>query len=132
MAFPLRESVALVLAIGSLTLAPSTIARAATADSAEGCTSVSVGRCDYTADREGVHRIRVAVPATEASKLSALSISGQQCPLSREPAVDGTVSMACFAYLSGGMTYQLSLPTGVPVSIVKADPTHGEPVTLIP
>lgn len=132
MVFPLRGSMALILAIGPLTLAPFSMAQAATDNSAEGCTVIKAGRCDYTAGREGVHRIRITLPATQAKSFNALSISGQECPLTREASGDGTVDMACFAYLSGGMTYQLALPAGAPVSIVKAEPANGEAVTLIP
>lgn len=127
-----RGLVILASFAGSLALAPLSAAQAATGPAEEVCESAGAGRCSYTAGREGVHRIQLSVPAARADKLRELSIGGQQCALTRQPGADGTVSLACFAYLSGGVTYQLSVPADGPVSIVKAEPTHGEPVTLIP
>ncbi|MFV3130491.1 hypothetical protein [Niveispirillum sp. KHB5.9] len=129
----IRGSAFLAILAGMLSLAPfSSAAQAATDRTEEGCAATVAGRCYYTAGREGVHRIQLALPASHAGKLRELSIGGQQCPLMRQPTDDGTVSLACFAYLSGGVTYQLSVPADTPVSIVKADPANGEPVTLIP
>lgn len=128
-----RGSSALAMFAGMLAFAClSSAAQAAPDRMEEGCIVSTSGRCDYTAGREGVHRIQLALPASRADTLRELTIGGQQCPLSRQPADDGTVNLACFAYLSGGVTYQLSVPAGAPVSILKADPANGEPVTLIP
>ncbi|MBP7340425.1 hypothetical protein [Niveispirillum sp.] len=98
----------------------------------ESCTETAAGRCDFTAGSEGVHRIRLALAKTQPQNISQLSISGQQCPLSRETAADGTVTLSCFAYLSGGMVYQLSIPAQAQVSIAKANAAQGQSVTLIP
>lgn len=126
-----RLSAALAMAAGLLAAAPLSAAQAATPDAEELCVVSNDGRCAFTAGREGVHLIQLAVPAPRAAALHELSISGQQCPLTRRPGGDA-VNLSCFAYLSGGMTYQLSVPPDTSVRIVKTDPANGEPVTLIP
>lgn len=130
----IRRSVTLAIAAGLMTLAPTSSAQATVDGDAESCAVVTPGRCDFTAGREGVHRIEVSLPAARADKLGELAISGQQCPLTRQAGADasGSVQVACFAYLSGGVTYQLMIPADGRVTIVQAQPAHGEPVTLIP
>lgn len=130
----IRRSAGLAMAAGLLAVAPMPSAFAAADEKAEICTTVTAERCDFTAGREGVHRIQLAVPTAQAGKLRELTIGGQQCPLQRQLAdgTDGTVNVACFAYLSGGVTYKLAVPASSQVSIVRADPANGEPVTLIP
>jgi hypothetical protein len=103
-------------------------------EKAEGCLATAAGRCSFTPGREGVHRIELTLPPAQAGKLRDLIIGGQQCPLNRSQSenTDGTVHVTCFAYLSGGLTYELSVPDSSQVSVVKADPSNGEPVTIIP
>ncbi|OYQ31469.1 hypothetical protein CHU95_20170 [Niveispirillum lacus] len=111
--------------------APLSVAQAATESAHEQCIAPA-GYCDFTPGREGVHRIQLRLPAAQAEKLGELSISGQQCPLTRGKAEDGAVSLSCFAYLSGGMSYRVKVPAETAVTITRADPGNGEPVTLIP
>ena len=96
------------------------------------CAATPGDICEYTVGREGVHRIELLMPSS-ATAPHEISISGQPCPLSA-PAPDGAgpgVSLACFAYLSGGMTYDLRRPAQGRFRVTKADPVQGEPVTLI-
>lgn len=127
----IRVSAGLAVLAGSLAFAPLSAAQAATEPAQAQC-AAPAGHCNFTPGQEGVHRIQLSLPAARAEKLRELSIGGQQCPLTRAATTDGTVSLSCFAYLSGGMNYQLTVPTDTPVTIVKAEPAHGEPVTLIP
>ncbi len=127
----IRVSAGLAILVGSLAVAPLSSVRAATEPDGQRC-AAPAGRCDFTPGHEGVHRIQLLLPAARAEKLREMSISGQQCPLTRTVAADGSVTLSCYAYLSGGMSYQLTVPADTPVTIVKTDPTHGEPVTLIP
>lgn len=129
-----RWSVGLMMATAPLAFAPMAPAQAATEEKAEDCMMTAAGRCSFTPGREGVHRIELTLGQAQAGKFRDLTIGGQQCPLQRQPAdgPDGALHVACFAYLSGGVTYELSVPESGRVSVVKADPVNGEPVTIIP
>lgn len=126
-------SLSRAVAAGAMTLALSGAAVAAPTEP-EVCAPAANGRCDYTVGREGAHRIDVTLPAAAAAQAKAVTIGGHDCPLIRQadtPA-DGGVHLACFAYLAGGTTYSLSIPMMGQVTVVRAEPAHGEPVTLIP
>lgn len=127
----IRVSAGLAVMAGSLAVAPLSAVQAATEPAGQSC-AAPAGRCDFTPGQEGVHRIKLTLPAARAEKLRELLIGGQQCPLSRAAEADGTVSLSCFAYLSGGVNYTLAVPAETPVSIIRTEPAHGEPVTLIP
>lgn len=129
-----RWSVGLSMAAAMLVFAPIVPAQAATEEKAEDCMMTTAGRCSFTPGREGVHRIELTVGPAQAGKFRELTIGGQQCPLQRQPAngQDGVLHVACFAYLSGGVTYELSVPESSRIIVVKADPANGEPVTIIP
>lgn len=129
-----HRSAGLTMAAAMLVFAPMVPPQAAAAENAEECMAVGPGRCSFTPGREGVHRIELTLASAQTSKLRDLNIGGQQCPLLRQKtdSQDDVLHVACFAYLSGGVTYELSAPDSSRVSIVKADPTHGEPVTVIP
>jgi hypothetical protein len=128
------RSVGLMMATAFLAFAPVFPAQASAEEKAETCLATAAGRCSFTPGREGVHRIQLTLRPAQAGKLRDLIIGGQQCPLNRSQSdnPDGAVKVTCFAYLSGGMTYELSVPDSSQVSVVKADPSHGEPVTIIP
>jgi hypothetical protein len=128
------RSVSLMMATALLAFAPVFPAQASAEEKAEGCLITAAGRCAFTAGREGAHRIQLTLPPAQAAKLRDLVIGGQQCPLKRQQpdSPDGAVHVTCFAYLSGGLTYELTVPDGSQTSVVKADPTNGEPVTIIP
>lgn len=119
------------VAAGALTLV---LAPLAMATEPEACVAGTNGRCEFTAAREGTHRINVTVPATAAPPPKAISIAGHECPLLRQAdgVADGTVGLICYAYLAGGTTYPMSIPASGQVAIIRAEPTHGEPVTTIP
>lgn len=129
-----RLSVGLMMAAAALAFAPIVPAHAASEEKAEDCVMTAAGRCSFTPGREGVHRIELTVGQVQAGKFRELTIGGQQCPLQRQPATDqdGVLHVACFAYLSGGVTYELSVPESSRINVVKADPANGEPVTIIP
>lgn len=133
MFFLFRRSAGLMMAAALLAFAPVAPAHAAE-NQVEDCMAYTAGSCSFTAGREGVHRIQLTLGQAQAGKLRDLTISGQQCPLQRQAAdgQDGALHAACFAYLSAGVTYELSVPESGKVSVVKADPTNGEPVTVIP
>lgn len=128
------RSVGLTMAAAMLTFAPVIPAHAAAEQQAEDCAATASGRCSFTPGREGVHRIQLTLGQAQAGKFRDMTIGGQQCPLQRQPAddQDGSLHVACFAYLSGGVTYELAVPESSHVSVVKADPANGEPVTIIP
>lgn len=121
------------VAAGAMTLTLSGAAVAASAEP-EMCSPAANGRCDYTVGREGAHRIDVTMPATAAAQPKAINIGGHDCPLIRQAdtAADGGAHLACFAYLAGGTTYTLFIPPVGKVTVVRAEPMHGETVTLIP
>lgn len=95
----------------------------------ESCPLSAAGQCDYMAGQEGTHRIDLTLPPT-AARPKSIRIAGQECPL--HPHAGGGNALSCFAYLAGGTNYALSVPPAAQVSIVRAEPTRGEPVTLIP
>lgn len=120
-------------AAGALTIALPTATMAARAQAGNCVAAAAGGPCDYTAEQEGAHRIDLTL-ATNAPRPKFLRIAGQECLLSPPPdgaGADG-VRLSCFAYLAGGTTYSLSVPPAGGISIVRAEPTRGEPVTLIP
>lgn len=129
-----QRSVGLTMAAAMLTFAPLVPAYAAAQEQAEDCMATAAGRCNFTPGREGVHRIQLTLGQAQVGKIRDMTIGGQQCPLQRQSAdgQDGALHVACFAYLSGGVTYELSVPESSRVSVVKADPANGEPVTIIP
>lgn len=105
-----------------------------TQDVVAACAGQGPGMCDFTANGEGVHRIDLALPAAAAGRLREVVISGQACPLAHQETGTGStdVHLACFAYLTGGITYKLNVPADAMVHVTRANPAHGEPITLIP
>ena len=103
-------------------------------DAGAACQVAAGGRCDFTALGEGVYRIELVLPAAQADKLRELAVSGQSCPLTRQgiETPDKGTHLACFAYLSGGITYKINIPAEAQVFVAMANPAHGEPITLIP
>lgn len=134
MFFLFRRSAGLMMAAAFLAFAPVASVHAAAEEQVEDCMMAAAGRCSFTAGREGVHRIQLTLGQAQTGKLRDLTIGGQQCPMQRQAAdgQDEAQHAACFAYLSAGVTYELSVPESGKVSVVKADPAHGEPVTVIP
>lgn len=130
----IRRSASLMMAAALLVFAPMAPAQAATEEKPEDCMMTAAGRCSFTPGREGVHRIELTLGQAQAGKFRELTIGGQQCPLQRHAADgrDGALHVACFAYLSGGVTYELAVPESSRVSVVMANPANGEPVTIIP
>ncbi|MFV3076349.1 hypothetical protein [Niveispirillum fermenti] len=124
-----------LVAAGALFLSVAAPALASLAHGGDGsCPATRPGHCAFTVGQEGVHRIDVTLPAGLAAGPGDIAIGGQSCPLSRQPQADGTTDLrlACFAYLTGGSTYALTIPVNGQVDVTRADPANGEPVTIIP
>lgn len=124
-----------LVAAGALFLSAVAPTLASLADGTDdSCPSTRPGQCAFTVGQEGVHRIDVTLPAGLAAGAGDIAVGGQSCPLSPQPSSDGAtdVRLACFAYLTGGTTYALTIPVNGQVDITRADPSNGEPVTIIP
>ncbi|MDG5495808.1 hypothetical protein [Niveispirillum sp. BGYR6] len=106
---------------------PSAVAAAATEPA--GCIfDAPQGKsCSYTAEREGVHQIRVTLAAP-----GTVTIAGQPCGGKTQPAAAGPGFQAiCYAYFNNGAGYRIAASSSPTVSISPAEPPKGE-VVLIP